>query len=286
MVNPDGDQPEERDDDLYYTTEGFLQSMTGPVTGATTTYTYDSYGRVERRRTPTVHGLPTIRCAEPRDQGHLPRWDFPQDRIQPARHRGTHDRLGRITRHTLDALRRDVITRDPLGRVTTKQWCTCGGLDALIDRKGQKTTWERDLQGRVTRERRSDGTTARLYTYEPASGRLKTVTDARLQVGTRHYHLDDTLQSVAYTNTSVPTSSISYVYDAGYNRVASVTDAAGVTTYAYHPAGSAERADRNGRWAVVERRDHLRVRSAGSTVLANSRWRGADAHLRRAGPVR
>jgi YD repeat-containing protein len=47
-------------------------------------------------------------------------------------------------------------------------WCSCGVLDALIDAKGQRTTWERDLPGRATREIRADGTTDTVYTYDSA----------------------------------------------------------------------------------------------------------------------
>ena len=51
--------------------------------------------------------------------------------------------------------------------------------DGLIDANGQATTWHRDLRGRVTREVRADGTTETLYTFEPRSGRLSTVTDPK-----------------------------------------------------------------------------------------------------------
>jgi YD repeat-containing protein len=48
--------------------------------------------------------------------------------------------------------------------VPSNVWCPCGSQDALIGANGNRTTWERDTQGRVTREIRADGTTDTLYT--------------------------------------------------------------------------------------------------------------------------
>ena len=36
------------------------------------------------------------------------------------------DRLGRWTRFVYDAARRLTATRDPLGRMVTQEWCSCG----------------------------------------------------------------------------------------------------------------------------------------------------------------
>ena len=54
----------------------------------------------------------------------------------------------------------------PCRSVITQVWCACGALDALLDTNGNKTTWERDWQNRVTREVRANGTTDTLYTYD------------------------------------------------------------------------------------------------------------------------
>ena len=108
-------------------------------------------------------------------------------------------------------------------------------MDTLIDAKGQKTSWQRDVQGRVTSEVRADGTTATIYAYETTTGRLKTVTDPKQQVTTYTYHVDDTLQSVAFTNAVVATPSVSYTYDSAYKRVATMVDGTGTTSYGYRP---------------------------------------------------
>ena len=59
-------------------------------------------------------------------------------------------------------------------------------MDALVDANGNRTTWERDVQGRVTREIRADSTTDTHYTYD-LRGRLKTITDPKNQVTTHSY---------------------------------------------------------------------------------------------------
>jgi YD repeat-containing protein len=148
-----------------------------------------------------------------------------------------HDRLGRITRHFHDGFGRRIATRDPAGRTISQQWCDCGAMDALIDANGNRTRWERDVQGRVTREVRADNTTDTLYTYD-AAGRLKTLTDPKDQVTTHSYHLDDSLSGTAYTNEAIETPNVSYTYDAYYARVATMVDGIGTTSYTYKAAGT------------------------------------------------
>jgi RHS repeat-associated protein len=221
-----------------YDTNGYLQSVTGPVTGATTSYAHDSAGRV--RTTTDADGYVLITDYDAFDRPiktTYPDTTFEQtvyDKLDPVRRR---DRLERWTYAFYDPLRRVVATRDPLGRAIQQQWCNCGSLDALIDGKGQKTSWERDLQGRITREVRADGVTATNYAYEPMRGRLRTVTDPKMQVTTSTYNVDDTLHQTAYTNATIATPSVSYTYEAGYNRLATVVDGIGTTTYAYKAAG-------------------------------------------------
>lgn len=156
------------------------------------------------------------------------------DRLDVATRR---DRRGRVTRYYQDALRRLVATRDPAGRTIQQRWGP-GGLSQLIDAKGQATTWERNVAGRVTRELRADGLTATVYTYQPLSGRLATVTDPKQQVTTYTYALDDAILQAVFTNAQVATPSVGYTYDPVYPRVASTVDGTGTTTYTYHSAGS------------------------------------------------
>lgn len=220
-----------------YDTAGYLQSVTRAV-GATMSYTYDGYGRV--RTVSDVDGfMLTIDydALDRRTRVTYPDGTFEQttyDRLDPVEWR---DRLGRVTKTLYDPLRRVISVRDPQGRTTSQQWCTCGSLEAVVDGKGQKTTWERDLQGRITREVRADDPTSTV-TYEAMSGRLQTLTDPKLQVTTFTYNADDSLHSLAYTNALIATPSVSYTYDPGYARTATMTDGTGTTTYAYKPVGS------------------------------------------------
>jgi hypothetical protein len=61
-------------------------------------------------------------------------------------------------------------TRDPLGRVIRQEWCGCGSLDALVNGNGNRTRWERDVRGRVTRDVRADDVTDTLYTTTALAG--------------------------------------------------------------------------------------------------------------------
>ena len=112
-----------------------------------------------------------------------------------------------------------------------------GTLDAFVDAKGQRTSWERDLNGRVTREIRADGTTDTLYTYDLA-GRLKTMTDPLDQVTTYTYNIDDSLASTGFTNETIATPDIAHTYDAYYPRPTTMVDGNGTTTYSYVAPGT------------------------------------------------
>lgn len=100
------------------------------------------------------------------------------------------------------------------------------------------TRWERDVQGRVTREVRADGVTATSYTYEATTSRLKTVTDPKGQVTTYSYALDDQLTDLGFTNAEIPTPSVSYTYDSNYPRIETMIDGTGTTAYTYKAPGT------------------------------------------------
>jgi YD repeat-containing protein len=77
------------------------------------------------------------------------------------------------------------------------------------DPNGNTTSWDRDEQGRVIRERRADGEEFD-YTYETTSSRLEEMTDALGQITRYEYNLDDTLAEVSYPNATI-TPTVSYV---------------------------------------------------------------------------
>jgi RHS repeat-associated protein len=233
--------------DLVYTEtgthKGFLEAVDGPLAGISdrTTFTPDLYGRV---RTTTSPGAYTLTF----DYDALNRPtlvtypDSTTEQFSYQRANGqkildlTHfkDREGRWTLFGYDALRQRTASIDPLGRVTRFHWCYCGALQDLWDAEGNKTHWDYDFTGRLTKKTYADGKETS-YTYQPLTGWLDTVTDARSQVKTHSYFLDGNLQGIAYTNSAIATPNVSFTYDAVYGRLATMTDGTGTTTYAYHP---------------------------------------------------
>ncbi|MDE3155354.1 MAG: peptidase C39, bacteriocin processing, partial [Acidobacteriota bacterium] len=222
-----------------YDTNGYLQSITGPDPSATVAYTYDSYGRVRTETGPDGYVLTFDYDALDRPtQVTYPDGttdSVTYDKLDIAQQQ---DRLSRITRFYHDALGRLTAVRDPLGRMTTQQWCTCGTLDKLVDAKGQATSWQYDVENRVTQEVRADDTTTTTYAYETTTSRLASVTDPKGQVKSYTYDLDDRLAAIAYSNTDQPTATVSFAYDPAYPRLLSMTDGTGTTSYAYQAVGT------------------------------------------------
>jgi RHS repeat-associated protein len=229
---------ENRTTTYAYDTNGYQQTITGPVAGDTTTSTYDGYGRVRTVTDSNGYMVTTDYDALDRPT----RVTYPDgtyeetvyNRLDPEKRR---DRLGRWTHAFYDALRRVVALRDAQGRTTTQGWCACGSLDKLTDANGNSITWDRDLQGRITREVGPDGSATEL-TYENTTSRLKQRKDPKNQLMGYDYFLDDNLKQVTYTNAVVATSNVSFTYDPVYNRTASMIDGTGTTTYSYFPVAA------------------------------------------------
>jgi YD repeat-containing protein len=102
-----------------------------------------------------------------------------------------------------------------------------------VDANGNRTSWDRDVQGRVTREIRANGSDTD-YVYEAKTSRLQSTTDAKNQTTNYMYFKDDQLQQLSYANAVIATPSLSFTYDAVYGRVATMVDGIGTTTYGYH----------------------------------------------------
>ncbi len=227
---------ENRTTTYAYDLDGYLTNVTGPAAGATTTYTYDDYGRVQTVTDSELYAVTTQYDTMDRPvRVTYPDATYEQteyNRLDAERHR---DRLGRWTETFHDAMRRVVAIRDPLGRLTQQQWCTCGSLDSLTDPNGNVTSWTRDVQGRVLKETRADGTLTS-FVYENTTARIKTRTDAKGQVTTYSYDATNNLSQMSYANATIATPSVSFVYDPVYNRLTSMTDGTGTTAYTYYPA--------------------------------------------------
>jgi len=242
---------------LNYDTNGYLISIDGPLPGSgdSTYFTYDPQGRVRTETDPDGYVLTYAYD----NLNRLTRVTYPDgtyeevtfDRLNPVVSR---DRLGRLTTRKYDLYRHLVEVQDPAGRVTRFDRCSCGALEALTDPLGRTTRWEYDLQGRTIAKVYVDGSRVQ-YGYEQSISRLKQVQDEKGQTKNYQYFVDDHLKQVSYPNALVPTPTVSYTYDTNYNRILTMTDGIGTTTYAYNPIapsptlGAGRLASVDGPWA-------------------------------------
>jgi len=225
---------ENRTTTFSYDTNDYLQGVTGPATGATSAYTYDGYGRVRAITDPDNYTLTYDYDALDRiTKVTYPDGTYQQTIYNRLDAEQRRDRLGRWTHTFYDALRRPVAIRDPLGQTTTLQWCSCGSLEKAIDPNGNGTSWERDAQGRITRAIRADGTDT-TFTYENTTSRPRQFRDAKQQLATIEYFADNNWKQVTFTNTTQPTPTVSFTYDPVYDRLATMTDDAGTTSYSFN----------------------------------------------------
>jgi len=151
------------------------------------------------------------------------------------------DRLGRVTWSELDGNGQPLMVIDPAGRIAQYRWCACGALRSYTDAEGRTTQWKRDLEWRVTDKIYPDESKDS-FTFEPASGRLATLTRAKDQDGSSptqsyRYFLDGQMASMDYTDAA--TADISYTYHPIHGRMLTASQAATggakVTTFAYNP---------------------------------------------------
>ena len=146
------------------------------------------------------------------------------------------DRQGRVTKYAYNAVRELRQITDPLDRKTQFVRYENGLLKALIDPKGNRTTWNIDLQSRVTAKRYADGTRA-VNAFEATTSRLKSATDALGQRIQYSYTLDDRLAGITYVDTVNPAPNVSFSYGPYFPRLVSMTDGSGTTRYSYKPVG-------------------------------------------------
>jgi len=217
-----------------------LKTVTGPVNGTTTTFTYDSFGRTRTVTDTQGYMLTTEYDGFDRPtQVTFPDATYQQVLYNRLDAEWVRDRQGRWNHQIHDSLGHLTQAIDSLNRKTKFEWCTCGSMTGLVDPAGNRTTWTRDVQSRVTQKIYSGGLKD-IFTYENTTSRLKKVTDAKGQVTNHTYYLDNALATVAYTDTAgnplVPaTAGVSYTYDPIYGRLATMTDGVGVTSYVYNP---------------------------------------------------
>jgi len=147
------------------------------------------------------------------------------------------DRQGKTTAYTYDAARNLIKIVDPLGLQTKLAYYENHTLKSLTEPSGNVTSWNIDVQNRVTGKRYADGSEI-TKTYEATTSRLHAVTDALNQVKQYTYNLDNTLSAIRYARAVNPTPDVSFIYDPYFKRIASMVDGTGTTTYAYGPLGT------------------------------------------------
>jgi RHS repeat-associated protein len=222
-----------------YDTDSRLTQVSGPVPGANTSFTYDGYGR--RRTSTDATGLTLTYDYDTLDR--VTRVTYPDTTYEETVYKWLdaekrRDRLGRWTQTFYDALRRPLATRDAAGQTTQYQYegsgctsCAGGGdrLTKLIDPNGNATTWNYDLQGRVTQEARAD-TSSESYTYEVTSSRLKQKTDRKNVTTTFEYFLDGKLKRKSYSDT---TPAVNYTYDPVAGQMLTAANGTDTLTWTY-----------------------------------------------------
>jgi len=220
---------------LAYDSSGYLKSITGPVTGATTTFAYDAYGRVGS--VTDSDGYSVGVAYDPADRPTkvtYPDGTYNQVIFNLLDPEWTRDRLGQWSLSLYDPLRRLILTRDPLMRKTIYERCVCGALVGIVDPMGNETKWNIDIQSRITQKILPDGTQT-VFNYENTTSRVKSVTDANGQTKTFLFNPDNSVDKITYANAINPTAPVSFLFDAVYPRLISMTDGIGTTTYNYNP---------------------------------------------------
>lgn len=217
-----------------YDANGYLTSINGPLPGASITSTYDSIGRVQTKTDDSGYTLTfSYDALDRQTRVTYPDSTFDQSTYNRLDLTVIRDRAGRQTTREYNNVRQKVKETDPLNRTTLYQWCKCGDLKSLTDPLGRTTIWRHDVQGRVKWKEYTDGSKV-IYLYDNAS-RLRQRIDEKFQVTQYVYNLDDSLRQISYTNAVVATPSVTFTYDANYNRLTSMTDGTGITRYGYIP---------------------------------------------------
>jgi RHS repeat-associated protein len=220
-----------------YDTNGYLIAVDGPLLGTNdlVTATYDALGRTRTKTDESGYTLTFDHDAMDRlTKITHPDATFEQFIYNRLDVTNVTDRAGRQTVFEFDNIRQMRKRTDPLGRVTLFEWCRCGNIKSLTDPMGRTTTWLTDVQSRPIAKQYGDGSQV-TYLYENASSRVRQVVDEKQQISQFTYNLDDTLKSIAYANSTVPTPGVSYTYDPNYMRQISMTDGTGTTLYSYNP---------------------------------------------------
>ncbi|MCW5824878.1 MAG: LysM peptidoglycan-binding domain-containing protein [Cyanobacteria bacterium TGS_CYA1] len=221
---------------MTYNGNGYLTQIDGPLPGSSdiTTIAFDGYGRVYTV-TDSVGYVITYSYDnfDRVTQITYPDGTNEQNIYNKLDKVMSKDRNGRWTEYAFDNMQQMVYEKDPLGRKTQYVWCDCGSIEQLKDPAGNTTSWDHDIQGRVTKKTYADATDVD-YVYETTTSRLKNVTDALNQTKNYTYYLDNSLYQVSYSNAVNATSTVTMTYDANYPRLSTAANGWGTYTYSYN----------------------------------------------------
>ena len=145
------------------------------------------------------------------------------------------DREGKWTTYEYNGNRQLSKVIDPdngTANPTEYEWCRCGDLEWIIDPREKKTTWHRDLLGRVDQKDLPGGKKYQ-YVYFPGSGALKgmnypadfdasppvTATTAKY-----YYYADGNVKKIDYGASNTP--DVEFTYDTYYDRLLTMKDGA------------------------------------------------------------
>ena len=183
------------------------------------------------------------------------------------------NQLSSKTYYGYDAARRKTAETNANQEITRFYYDPSGSLTNLVDGKNQSTTWIYDQYGRVTNKVDNTSSLMFIYGYD-ANSRLTNRWTPAKGATTFRYDPVGNLTNIVY-----PTSpSISLQYDA-LNRVTSMVDGVGNTTYGYDAAGQLLNED--GPWAsdTVSYTYNNRLRSGLSVQAPNaSAWAESYAY--------
>jgi len=224
---------------LNYDNNGYLLSIDGPLPGTndTTSFTYDIVGRVQ-----SITGPDGYKLAYGYDNlDRLTNIAYPDGTCQAFAYQRldrvkSRDRMGRETLYGYDAFRHLTSVQDPLNRMTRFEYCGCGAMAGLVDPMGRRTSWDYDIQGRKIAKNYVDGSRI-LYTYENTTSRVKSVQDEKGQVKMYDYQPDGNRRRISYPIAQIHTPTVTFTYDSNYDRMISMQDGIGLTTWSYYPAG-------------------------------------------------
>lgn len=226
---------------LTYGADGYLATVVNPLGRTDVTLTYDVAGNLasttdsqQRQVNYEYDGL-NRRTKAIYPDGTSENWTY--DKLDVVTYT---NRVGVSTHYTYNANRELVTITQPVdgstSRTSSYTYFPDGQVKTFTDGNGNVTTWDRDVQGRVTAKRYAD---AKGYTLAyDAVGRLLKRVDALNQTTTWGYARDDRLGSITVTGAAQSTPITTFTWDAFYPRVSTMVDGIGITTYDYVPPGT------------------------------------------------